>query len=184
MTVPKWSNKAAVKRWAFRVIDGEEPYSPDGTTGLRLRIFSGAQIFQTLEQAAIVAAEGNNFRTMAELMTESPTFNLLQSHFQQRPSHHFNKLLADRVTDKPRKIGKPKQTEEARLANTPAAPAYVEYLAFKRLFDAAYPKEHNGERALEFAAERAEIEIDQLKNFKHKKEKEERRARAAPKATT
>jgi hypothetical protein len=176
MTVPKWTNKAEVKRWAFRVIDGQERYSPDGDTGLQIRFFTGGQIFHKLEQAAIVAAEGNNFQPMNELVTKSPTFELLRSRYQQRLSPQAEKLIMDRATDKPRKMGKRKQTAEQRKANTPAAPAYDQYLALKKLFDAAFPKEEGIDAlAMEFAAERADIPYNRLENYRHKQEQEKRK---------
>jgi hypothetical protein len=164
---PKWSDDKAVAAWVGKVIDDaalDEEYEHSQLPWDTLPDIPASFIFEDMERQAVEAAQGGNFRPLADMLERiNPLFKLAKWNLGPRAIA----LIARRLRGEPiAKRGRPKQTAERRQLNTRTHDAAAELKEIERILRQHYPSEKKiKERATSIAATRAGIKHDTLVNY-------------------
>jgi hypothetical protein len=167
--IPKWNDDDAVAAWVGKVIDDarlEEErqfYTLPWDTDPGMTASEG---FAAIERDAIAAAEGGNFRLLAEILDGSnPVIRWMRSkgcHLGPRSEA----LIAGYLKGQRGRRGRPKETVDERRSGTPVHDAAAEFKEIQEILSENYPREKGRrDRAITIAADRAKIRHDTLANY-------------------
>jgi hypothetical protein len=185
MTPPRFNNEEAVAAFIWKIIDEEDEDAEREFYALPWDTHPdiwASDLFRSAERKAIEAAHAGNFKPLADLVDRNPMLRrtrhllspeawaLLAARVAPRPRARYKKG-EPRPPPRPKvnRGGRPRQTIDERMANTPVHQAAAEIKRVEEVLRRHYPTEKKiRDLAITMVAGRAGIEPETLTNHVRK----------------